>query len=182
MDEKKIRSAMKSQLDSIEMDNYLKEKTMRALSQHETNTYRLRWPFISSGLGMIALCIMAFILIWPNDINEQPTPIALSEKANNNVRQVDSPLQQLTTMMNQLDVSYSIEASQIESNYTVTPIVIENEESYYVELFETVDKYDVCQTSSYTIIQFDEQHLFLYNGSNDVLINSLIANGTLVCK
>lgn len=183
MDEHKIKSAMKSQLDSIEMDKCLKEKTMRALAQHTTNTYRLRWPFIGSGLGVIALCIMAFVLIRSNEINERPTPIAiLSEEVNNHVRQVESPLQRLTMIMNQLDLSYSIEPSKIESTYTVIPIVIEERESYYVELSETVDKYDICQNSSYTIIQFDEQHLFLYTGSKDELIQSLIVNGTLICK
>ena len=54
MDDQKIKSAMKSQLDSIEMDKQLKEKTLRyIMNEKPMLTSRLSWRWMSSGLGSL---------------------------------------------------------------------------------------------------------------------------------
>lgn len=185
MDDQKIKSAMKSQLDSLEMNQQLKEKTMRyIMNKPSTLTSQLSRRCISSGLGIIAVCLMGFILIPKvESTNHSLKPTStLNNELNINTRQVQAPLDTLKMVMDQLNLTYTIGTSRIETSYIVTPIIIDDDKGYYVELSTTVDNFDVCSQTSFQVIRLGEKSLFLYVDAHDELVESLIANHTILCK
>lgn len=185
MDDQKIKSAMKSQLDSLEMDKQLKEKTLRYIMNEKAMlTSRLSWRWMSSGLGFIAVCLIAFILIPKvESTNHSLNPIStLTDDLNVNTRQVGTPLDTLKMVMDQLNLTYRIGTPHIETSYTVTPIIVDDVKGYYVELSTTVDNFDVCSQTSLQVIRLGEKSLFLYADVQDELVESLIANYTILCK
>lgn len=185
MDDQKIKSAMKSQLDSLEMNKQLKEKTMSyIMNQHLRTKSQLKFTWISSRVGFIAICLMAFILIHKGEsANYSLAPSStLGEEVNVQTRQLQSSLDTLQRVMDQLGLTYTIGTSQVETSYTITPIIIEGNKNYYVELSTTVDNFDVCSQTSLQVIQLDEKSLFLSIDVDEELIKSLIAEYTILCK
>ena len=85
-------------------------------------------------------------------------------------------------VMDQLNLTYRIGTPHIETSYTVTPIIVDDVKGYYVELSTTVDNFDVCSQTSLQVIRLGEKSLFLYADVQDELVESLIANYTILCK
>ena len=49
-------------------------------------------------------------------------------------------------------------------------------------LIKTVDNFDVCSQTSLQVIRLGEKSLFLYADMQDELVESLIANYTILCR
>ena len=95
MDDQKIKSAMKLQLDSLEMDKQLKEKTLRyIMNEKPMLTSQLSWRWMNSGLGFVAVCLMAFILIPKVESTNHSLNLisTLNDDLSVNTRQVETPL------------------------------------------------------------------------------------------
>lgn len=65
MDDGRIKSAIKSQLDSIELNQQLKEKTIQSIKQ-QSNQSRFRTNYLlGGGIGLVMTCLVAIVLINP---------------------------------------------------------------------------------------------------------------------
>lgn len=184
MDEQKIKSAIKSQLDSIELNEQLKEKTIQSIKHRTVKSRFLRGYLLGSGISLAMTCLIAIILINPLKKTEpSPEPIAMLEGDSAvHIRQIEMPLERLKQVFNQLNLTYKLGTTQSETDYTVIPIEIEQIESYYVELSTIVDNSDLCLDSSYLVIQLNEKSFFFYAGTDDELIKSLANEGTRLCR
>lgn len=184
MDEQKIKSAIKSQLDSIELNEQLKEKTIQSIKHRTVKSRFLRGYLLGSGISLAMTCLIAIILINPLKKSEpSPEPIAMLEgNSAVHIRQIEMPLERLKQVFNQLNLTYKLGTTQSETDYTVIPIEIEQIESYYVELSTIVDNSDLCLDSSYLVIQLNEKSFFFYAGTDDELIKSLANEGTRLCR
>lgn len=184
MDEQKIKSAIKSQLDSIELNEQLKEKTIQSIKHRTVKSRFLRGDLLGSGISLAMTCLIAIILINPLKKSEpSPEPIAMLEGDSAvHIRQIEMPLERLKQVFNQLNLTYKLGTTQSETDYTVIPIEIEQIESYYVELSTIVDNSDLCLDSSYLVIQLNEKSFFFYAGTDDELIKSLANEGTRLCR
>lgn len=184
MDEQKIKSAIKSQLDSIELNEQLKEKTIQSIKHRTVKSRFLRGYLLGSGISLAMTCLIAIILINPLKKTEpSPEPIAMLEGDSAvHIRQIEMPLERLKQVFNQLNLTYKLGTTQSETDYTVIPIEIEQIESYYVELSIIVDNSDLCLDSSYLVIQLNEKSFFFYAGTDDELIKSLANEGTRLCR
>lgn len=184
MDEQKIKSAIKSQLDSIELNEQLKEKTIQSIKHRTVKSRSLRGYLLGSGISLAMTCLIAIILINPLKKSEpSPEPIAMLEgNSAVHIRQIEMPLERLKQVFNQLNLTYKLGTTQSETDYTVIPIEIEQIESYYVELSTIVDNSDLCLDSSYLVIQLNEKSFFFYAGTDDELIKSLANEGTRLCR
>lgn len=184
MDEQKIKSAIKSQLDSIELNEQLKEKTIQSIKHRTVKSRSLRGYLLGSGISLAMTCLIAIILINPLKKSEpSPEPIAMLEGDSAvHIRQIEMPLERLKQVFNQLNLTYKLGTTQSETDYTVIPIEIEQIESYYVELSTIVDNSDLCLDSSYLVIQLNEKSFFFYAGTDDELIKSLANEGTRLCR
>lgn len=184
MDEQKIKSAIKSQLDSIELNEQLKEKTIQSIKHRTVKSRFLRGYLLGSGISLAMTCLIAIILINPLKKSEpSPEPIAMLEgNSAVHIRQIEMPLERLKQVFNQLNLTYKLGTTQSETDYTVIPIEIEQIESYYVELSTIVDNSDLCLDSSYLVIQLNEKSFFFYAGTDGELIKSLANEGTRLCR
>lgn len=184
MDEQKIKSAIKSQLDSIELNEQLKEKTIQSIKHRTVKSRFLRGYLLGSGISLAMTCLIAIILINPLKKSEpSPEPIAMLEgNSAVHIRQIEMPLERLNQVFNQLNLTYKLGTTQSETDYTVIPIEIEQIESYYVELSTIVDNSDLCLDSSYLVIQLNEKSFFFYAGTDGELIKSLANEGTRLCR
>lgn len=184
MDEQKIKSAIKSQLDSIELNEQLKEKTIQSIKHRTVKSRSLRGYLLGGGISLAMTCLIAIILINPLKKSEpSPEPIAMLEGDSAvHIRQIEMPLERLKQVFNQLNLTYKLGITQSETDYTVIPIEIEQIESYYVELSTIVDNSDLCLDSSYLVIQLNEKSFFFYAGTDDELIKSLANEGTRLCR
>lgn len=184
MDEQKIKSAIKSQLDSIELNEQLKEKTIQSIKQRTAKSCSLRGNLLGSGISLAMTCFIAIVLINSLQKSElSPEPIAmLKGDSGVHIRQIETPLERLRQVFNQLNLTYTQGTTQSKMDYTVIPIEIEQIESYYVELSATMDNSEICLDSSYLVIQLNEKSFFFYAGTDEELIKLLENEGTRLCR
>lgn len=184
MDDGRIKSAIKSQLDSIELNQQLKEKTIQSIKQQSDQSHFRTNYFLGGGISLVMICLVAIVLINPfKQLEQSPKPIAaLEEGSSVQLRGIKTPFEQLKQLFNQLNLTYEIQSIQIESDYQVTPIEMEQDKSYYVELSTMMNPDDFCVDSSYLVIQLDEKNFFFYTGSNEDVIKTLTHTGKIICK
>ena len=65
MDDGRIKSAIKSQLDSIELNQQLKEKTIQSIKQQSDQSHFRTNYLLGGGISLVMICLVAIVLINP---------------------------------------------------------------------------------------------------------------------
>ena len=183
MKDPNIKSVIQSQLDSIEMDRYLKYKTLKYIEDKSTKVHRPKWKLIGGSLGAFAACMIGLIMTQlPQAVSSPESVAMLSEEGNIQTRQSTLPLEDVTNHLEQLKLDYHLGVTESNDDYILTPIHIDDKVSYYLELSTPVDNSILCSNEEFTIIELEDNHLFFYTGENDELKQLLLDIGTLMCK
>lgn len=205
MEEQKIKQAIEKQLETIEMNPYLKNRTMDYISRKSRKeSHRYRQIKKISLTAMTFATVMLVVLVQNRETNivepqylSDTTPMVISSEEGverNRSVMIETSFSQFKTTLNDLEITYTEDASFISEGTTIHSLLIDDVQSYYLELSTDVENSDSCSLiesilaetneslDSYQVVKMDPQSLFLYGGDDQALLNQLPMESTnLAC-
>lgn len=205
MEEQKIKQAIEKQLETIEMNPYLKNRTMDYISRKSRKeSHRYRQIKKISLTAMTFATVMLVVLVQNRETNivepqylSDTTPMVISSEEGverNRSVMIETSFSQFKTTLNDLEITYTEDASFISEGTTIHSLLIDDVQSYYLELSTDVENSDSCSLiesilaetneslDSYQVVKMDPQSLFLYGGDDQALLDQLPMESTnLAC-
>lgn len=205
MEEPKIKQAIEKQLETIEMNPYLKNRTMDYISRKSRKeSHRYRQIKKISLTAMTFATVMLVVLVQNRETNivepqylSDTTPMVISSEEGverNRSVMIETSFSQFKTTLNDLEITYTEDASFISEGTTIHSLLIDDVQSYYLELSTDVENSDSCSLiesilaetneslDSYQVVKMDPQSLFLYGGDDQALLDQLPMESTnLAC-
>ncbi len=205
MDEKKIKQAIQQQLETAEMNPYLKNKTMDYIARKSRRTnYKYQQIKKVSLTAMTFATLMLIAIMQNKDTNlsqpeylsdHLPMTLSLNEgDERNRTVMTETPFSQFKTQLTELGINYDEEAAFILEGTTIYSLSIEGVIGYYIDLSTSHENIEVCSvvanileqtnhaSDTYQVFSIDEKTLFLYQGENEKLLEKLReSSNELIC-
>lgn len=193
LEEKEIKQAINKQLETIEMNPYLKTKTMNYLAtKSAAQKRRNRLIMAFSSVSIVALLLVVVI---PNQF-AQDIPQVINEGVAIQELSLDTPqatrgiepeeaLSVLMTKLNELSLNYELKVVYTNDVISIYKIKMDDSENFFINTKDVQSKDVICdiinelqinyplQASEIQELQFDLNNYFIYNGTNEELIKFL---------
>ena len=206
MEEQRIKQAIQTKLETVEMSPYLKNRTMDYIARKSRkDSHRYRQIKKISLTAMTFATVMLVVLVQNKETSVvEPqylsgnVPMAISsEGGSERTRSMmsETSFSQFKTTLNDLEIDYIEGASFISDGTTIHSLLIDDAQNYYLELSTDVENLDSCSLiesilaemneslGSYQVVKLDSQSLFLYSGDNKALLDQLaMESANLVCS
>lgn len=201
MEEQKIKQAIETKLETVEMSPYLKNRTLDYIARKSRkDSHRYRQIKKISLTAMTLATVMLVVLVQKKETNgvepqylSENVPMAISSEGGverNRSMMIETSFSQFKTTLNELEVDYTEVASFISDGTTIHSLLIEAAQSYYLELSTDLENLDFCSLiesilaetneslDSYKVVKRDSQSLFLYGGDDQILLDQLAMRST----
>lgn len=206
MEEQKIKQAIQQQLETTEMNPYLKNKTMDYIARKSRRANYRYQQIKKVSLTAMTFATMMLVVIMQNkgDSTSQPEyltdnlPMTLSlndSDERNRAVMTETPFSQFKTQLNELEITYEEEAAFILEGTTIYSLSIDSVMGYYLDLSADAKNEETCSvinnileqtnhtSDTYQIFLIDDQNFFLYPRGNEELLELLQELSTeLICS
>lgn len=193
MNDKDIKQAIDKQLENIDMNPYLKEKTMTHIAMKSAHSKRLKRQFLTvSGLSAMALLVGVMLPKQPK-VEIEPMSIAQhsveesSVEAPQPTRMIESEdsFSGLMLQLNNFKISYEVESSYSQSGVNIYKITIDDTENYFLQVDSSSELNRICEVlnemffsitgngDTVNKVKFNEYNYFIYSTSHEGILNYL---------
>ena len=198
MEDKEIREAIDKQLKVVEINPYLKAKTLDYIvkkSRSSSLKYR-KIKRLSLTSMTLATMMLALLLQYKDSMSSiqhfnKEAPVTILNNEQDNVMRTMIPetiFSQFKTTLTDNSVEFTDDTSFIIEGITIHSLMVNNQKSYFLELSTDLVKGKINQIiesilaemgqtlSSYQIAKIDDLNYFLYSGQDINLFDTLDLN------